>query len=510
MTDIPSDRTPIETLPVGALVAAGAGMGALGDVLLRAPGEPGLNVLLLYVALAAAIWFVSRRKGRKLSREAGIFLGTGVLLAAGMVWRDAPPLALLSFLSAALAFAIPGLRAGAAWIRRSGVLDQAEAVVGASLYAGLGSFRLLADPSWRTVTADSRTLDGWRRARGVLWGMVIAAPFLVLFGALFMSADQVFAGIVRDLVRIDLRTVTSHVVFGGVLAWLACGYLSGFLIGTRLPRLREVSLLRPSIGILEAGTALGLIDLLFLGFVLVQARYLFGGAGLVEVTPGLTYSEYARQGFAQLALASALVLPALLAADAVLRRERPRDERIFRALGGVQLLLLLVVIASAVERVRAYQAAYGLTELRWYAAAFLGWLVVVTLWFAVTVLSGRRERFAFPTLALGLLLVGGLHAANPDMRIARSNLAGVTAGARFDATYARSLSADAVPALLDALPRLPQSDQCAVAQRLLARWGPDRPHDWRSWSWSLSRARAAVQAEAPTLASLAPPGQDCP
>lgn len=520
-----SSRTEIGALPVVTIVIAGLGMGALGDLLLRAPGQPGLNFLLLFLALAVAIGFVSRRGGRTPSLEARIFLGAGVLLAAGMVWRDAPQLGFLAFLSAAAAFALPGLRAGAAWIRTSGVLEQMESIVGAGVYAAFGSFRLLMDPSWRSAESGTRMLAGWRRARSVLVGIVIALPFLVVFGALFMAADQVFAGIVQDLIRVNLEVVASHVVLGGILAWLACGYLSGFVVGTRLPRLREIPLLRPSLGILETGTALALIDILFLAFVVVQARYLFGGSGLIEVTPGLTYSEYARQGFAQLALASALVLPSLLAADALLRRKDARDESVFRVLGGLQLLLLLVIIASAIQRVRAYQAAYGLTELRLYGAAFLGSLALVTVWFGTTVLGGRKERFAFPTLVLGFALVAALHIANPDAWIARTNLArasdGSGAGAvmgdpgsgdrpPFDAEYLTSLSADAVPTLLEALPGLPRNAQCLLAMHLLDRWGPASPRlDWRSWSWSLARARSAVGAQAATLSSMVPPGESC-
>jgi hypothetical protein len=98
------------------------------------------------------------------------------------------------------------------------------------------------------------------------------------------------------------------------------------------------------------GIALALVDLLFVLFVSVQFRYLFGGSSLVEVTPGLTYAEYVRQGFEQLALACALVLPSLLAADWLLQARRVRDTVVFRVLGGLLLLLLVVIIASALQR----------------------------------------------------------------------------------------------------------------------------------------------------------------
>ena len=40
---------------------------------------------------------------------------------------------------------------------------------------------------------------------------------------------------------------------------------------------------------------------------------------------------------------------------------------------------------------RLYTVQFGLTELRFYTLAFMGWLVLVFGWFVATVLRGRRE-----------------------------------------------------------------------------------------------------------------------
>src|SRR5205085_5750237 len=137
-----------------------------------------------------------------------------------------------------------------------------------------------------------------------------------------------------------------------------------------------------------------LLDALFLCFVCVQVRYLFGGATWVAQVAGLTYAEYARRGFFELVWATALVLPLLLALHWLLRTDDRAAQRIFRALAAAQLVLLFVVIASALTRMRLYQREYGLTELRLYTTAFMGWLALVFVWFAATVLRGARERFA--------------------------------------------------------------------------------------------------------------------
>jgi hypothetical protein len=513
-------------LPVRAVFAAGLTLGVAGDVLLRGPA-PGLNVFLLFAGLGVAVWALSRHTGLALSLEALVILAVGIAFSATLALRASEPLQFFAFLAAAVAFALPALRAGAAWLRRSSLSDQIEAVVGAGVNGIAGAFRLvgatLAGRSGAGVAAASSTGQGEADRHpgwGVLRGLLLALPFLFVFGGLFMSADRIFADLVTDVVDLDYEEIVGHVFMTAVLTWLACGYLTGFLTGTRPVRLPDVFGTRPAVGIVEIGTALALVDLLFVLFVSVQFRYLFGGSGLVEVTPGLTYAEYVREGFEQLALACALVLPSLLAADWLLHARSRRDALVFRVLGGLLLLLLVVLVASALQRVRAYQAAYGLTDSRFYGAAFLGWLTLLTVWFAATVLRGRRERFAFPALVSGFAFVALLLAVNPDVRIARTNLeraghvptATERPGEAVDAGYLGSLSADAVPTLMAALPNLPAQPRCVLARRMLERWGPDRtrPPDWRSWNWSVARAREMVGAEAEALRAMVAGAGGCP
>jgi ABC-type glycerol-3-phosphate transport system permease component len=443
----------------------------------------------------------------------------GVAFAATVVLRGSDTLRVLAFLAAASAFALPAFQAGAAWLRRSGVSDQVLAMALAGANGAVGAFRLagaaLAGRSdhgtpWSGAgePGEADRHPGW----AVLRGLLLALPFLFVFGALFMSADRIFADLVTDVVDLDYEQIASHLFLTAVLTWLACGYLTGFLTGTRPVGLFDAFGTRPAVGIVEIGTALALVDLLFVLFVSVQFRYLFGGSGLVEVTPGLTYAEYVRDGFEQLALACALVLPSLLAADWLLQPRRLRDPLVFRALGGLLLLLLVVIVASALQRVRAYQAAYGLTESRFYGAAFLGWLTLLTVWFAATVLRGRRERFAFPALVSAFVFVALLLAVNPEVRIARTNLeragdvptATDRSGEGVDAGYLASLGADAVPTLMAALPDLPSQPRCVLARGLLERWGPEEvaEADWRSWNWSVARARGMVGTETEALRAM--------
>jgi len=505
-----------------ALLVAGAVLGAIGDALMRVAGPPGLNLSLWIASVAVAALALHRRAGVTRDRERAGWLATGVVFAAGLTWRDAPPLKLLALGGATLTFALAAYRPTAAWVRRAGVLRYAGALVLGALHTWTAAALAFVDIARLPSRVDAGEAPRWNRAAAIARGLVIAAPLLLIFGALFMSADAVFAGLVSNVLRFDFGRIAGHIVLFSIGAWLSIGYLRGFLTGTEPLPLRDRGLAtddrgvpaakRPALGITEIATAMAALDLLFLVFVIVQYRYLFGGDTLVQITPNLTYAEYARRGFFELVFAVVLVVPVLLAADWLLDDRRRRDASVFRSLARIQIGLVLAIAASAFQRLRLYHASYGLTESRFYAMVLLLWVGAILFWLAATVLRSRRDLFACGALVSGLATIALLFIVNPDASVARANvarMASADAPARFDAAYATSLSADAVPILIDALPRLSRDLQCPLARHMLRRWPPARDRSIRSWNWSAAQASNAVRDNEQTLRSMVGPGQEC-
>ena len=187
-----------------------------------------------------------------------------------------------------------------------------------------------------------------------------------------------------------------------------------------------------TLGTVEVGVILGLINLLFLSFVIVQVPYLFGGMDLVQNTPDFKLAEYARRGFGELVAVSALVLPILLASHWLIRKENPFTEKLFRVLAGIQIVLLFVIMASAVQRLVLLTGnlGYGLTTIRLYPMIFMTWLAIVFVWFGLTVLRGARKHFAWGALWSAFLILGATHVLNPDAFIVKTNIRPDAAGPR--------------------------------------------------------------------------------
>jgi hypothetical protein len=470
---------------LGAL-GAGLALGVTADVLLDV--QPwGLNLFICVAALVAAGYWMVRRSERAPAPDAAWLALTALLLGAAYLRRDAEGLQFLDFVALIGVSALAALAARGVSVRGKEVGEYVVAFLTSARDAWIGAPIAVANVEWSELPYRGRL----GRVRGILLGAVIATPLLVLFGSLFAGADPVFSQTVKGIFDFDLERVMGHTLRTGILAWFAAGYLRGLVTDTpllNLPQRKAESSNASSDRVVPTVTVLVLVDALFLLFVIVQLRYFFGGSGRVQEIADLTYAEYARRGFFELLAASALVVPLLLGAEWAVRGAALAALRRFRIAAVTMLGLLAVVVASALQRMRLYVDAYGFTADRLYATAIMIYLVIALAWLGWTVLRGASRRFAFGAVVQALSVLAGLHILNPDAFIARYNLERPVAERPFDAKYAATLSADAAPVLLDALPRLNPADACVAARRLAA-WAATDP-DWRTWNWSRARAKA--------------------
>jgi hypothetical protein len=321
--------------------------------------------------------------------------------------------------------------------------------------------------------------------RSAAVGVMIAVPMLLVFTVLFVKADAAFEKLFTDLLKINIGP---HVIAIALGTWLAGSYLRGVLVPSAASD-STVSKHNITLGGTELNVALGLLNLLFAAFVAVQLRYLFGTAQTVEATPGLTYATYARRGFFELVIVALLVLPILLTGDRLHTVEK--SKRVFRIQSLILVGLVFCIMASAMHRMRLYQFAYGLTELRFYVSAFMIFLAIIFVLFCFTVLRGWGGLFPMGTVGLGFAAIFVLHAINPDQWIASANLANARAGRKFDPLYFKHLSADAVPSVLANANALNILDREAVLSHHRTRL--ELADDWRSWNYGRHAAARVIR-----------------
>jgi hypothetical protein len=222
---------------------------------------------------------------------------------------------------------------------------------------------------------------------------------------------------------------------------------------------------------------------------------LFGGHGYVLDPHGPSYAEYARGGFWQLTVATALTL-AVVGFVAL----RARHDRLpIRLLAGPLCLLALVVVASALRRMGLYVEAYGFTRVR--LVAFTA-EVLLGVAFLLVIAAGVRLRAGWlpaASVAAVVAAVLALVAIDPDAVVAGTIIARFDRDQHLDAGYLSGLSADAVPEI----DQLPEPYRSCVLAGLAGR--PSTVDPWYAFNAS-RRTALRVLRDRPPRPDAAPCG----
>ncbi|HKR07908.1 MAG TPA: DUF4153 domain-containing protein, partial [Gemmatimonadaceae bacterium] len=161
------------------------------------------------------------------------------------------------------------------------------------------------------------------------------------------------------------------------------------------------------------------------------------------------------------------------------------------------LIALELILFSAFRRVLLYEEAYGFTDARVFAQAYMivmALALVALAWEiwrgSISVSFGRRVA----ELALGAITV--LVFWNFQAWIVNRNVDRVSSGGQFDAAYLATLSGDATPTLIKRLPEIPQPQRDTIETRLACR-RPSAERRWFEWNRSEAAASEALKAWTP-------------
>ncbi|GHJ46562.1 hypothetical protein Cs7R123_39040 [Catellatospora sp. TT07R-123] len=449
-------------------------IGGLATAIMLPLSRPGLGWLLVGLVMAGAVVHAARFGPKPDSRgERLVRIGWGVvalaLLSVG-TFRAAGWLVVFCTLGA-LACASLAVAGG----------RSVRAVLFASIAAPIAALRAIP---WL-----ARGLASWHRSREksgtfgrVLLSLLVTVILLVVFGALFASADAAFAKLLGDILpKLDGRTIARGLIYTTVGGLLTAGAIFLVLAPPDLSGMERPSPRR--IGRIELALPLGGLVLMFGAFVALQVRNFFGDKAYIEKTTGLTYSQYAVRGFGQLLVVTLLTLIIIGLVSRWASRETSADRTLLRTLLGLLVVLSMVIVGSAVWRMWLYQNTYGWTRERLFFGSVELYLGGV---FVLVALAGWKLRATwFPRAAVAgfAALLLGLAVANPEHFIAEQNVERVK---KIDFWYLRALGPDAAPALakLDEPLR-----SCALSW--MDRELKQNPEQW--YSWNLSRAQAREQ-----------------
>ena len=395
-----------------------------------------------------------------------ILVGWAVLLSIGFAQTDNDGLHVFVVLADAMLLGLAVITIGAERWR----------LLSARLLAAvpfLAPFRVVGSTAYEAAVAPRSVRSP--RARSVIRGSILAIPLAVVLIALLASADPIIRWSTDRFVEwLPDWSFPPRVIFFLFLLTLTLGAnaLGIRQIAVRLPQFPTIGN-RVSIGLTEEKIVLWSAVVILWLFVVLQVSYFVHPPPALTGT-GVTFAEFARRGFGELSIAVTLVGAIII----LLHYARPpatseRDEAILQRLELALIIALELILISAFRRVVLYEQAYGFTEARVFAQAYmvgmalalvaLGWEVARG---SISIDFGRRVA----EIALGVFTI--LVFWNFEAWIVNKNVDRAAVGGKFDAWHLTRLSADATPALIRRLPEIPAAKRDTVTNSLACRKRP--------------------------------------
>ncbi len=241
---------------------------------------------------------------------------------------------------------------------------------------------------------------------GIFRGVIIAIPIIFILYLLLVGADPIFRALAGNIsFSVSWQIILSIIIFAICFVW---GIM---VIKGKLEDRAEESIARSSeekLVFASLVVAVGAATL-FAVFLIVQLRYLFLQVPETELHRlGInvqTYSEYVRQGFFQLLVASSISGSIVAFILRYLHRLTIKH-KLYLRIGMILLTLETeLLLLSAGKRLYLYEQLHGLTRPRFLGMIFLFWLGFFLIVLYVAILKKLKAKHFFATVAISALIV---------------------------------------------------------------------------------------------------------
>jgi two-component system sensor histidine kinase BaeS len=445
---------------------------------------PGINWPIWTAAAAGALIYAAARRTRSRLVDVTAMMAVAISIGTAITASEVNIMLILLSVICLLAMSMllvtrPDARRITAWFAATAPIVAITNVAISSVTHAAGATTLIRSP----------------RARVALRAAALTLPVVVIFGLLLSVADPTFA-LWRDSIEEILTTwdFLPRTVFFVMMLLFSLG-VYGYAVNAPDSEQPAPSASSRFLGSGERLVLITSVAALLWLFLALQLSYLFGN--LPEVPgSGVTFAEYARRGFGEMTIVAAATVLLIVLSE----RFGVRDERslLTRMVTFALIAAVLLLLVSAFNRVVLYEDAYGYTTARLYAQLIIVLVAVALLALGVEVAGELDAGRLFRRAGVGaffLLLV--ITFWNHEAWIAHRNIDRFATTGKLDADYlVRDLSPNAVPAVIAALPSLPEPTRSALQQLLVRRYPPNHPiyrdRRWFEWNLRYQKAREAL------------------
>lgn len=279
------------------------------------------------------------------------------------------------------------------------------------------------------------------KSKNIILGILLAILFLVVVLPLLIQADPVFYKILISPFQAIHITNADQIIRGICFIFIPAILFYGLMCSCYIRYMeteeKQYSLWKPDAVIIMTG----IIAVTYILFCGIQIMYLFGG--LFELPEGITYAEYARQGFLQLLWVAVINISLVL-----LLKIKCTPSKILNHILLVLSICTGIMIISSVYRMILYVKAYNLTRLRVLVLWFLVLLVFVVgqMIYYIYHTKFRIGKWLFTTALIAYMI---LSFGRMDYIIAKYNINANEYITLYNFIYLTELSLDAAPAIAE-------------------------------------------------------------
>ena len=335
-----------------------------------------------------------------------------------------------------------------------------------------------------------------KKTGAVLTGILAAALMLIIVMPLLIMSDEIFSQIffsifhflspLEILRKIDLGNIT------GILFTFLFGMISLYAFFAGLFRMNLGGKDKKTQGNSNHVTGITFTGIMAFVYVLysgIQILFLFFrlDTGLPE---GVTYSQYAHQGFWQLLFVSIINFVTVLVCNRIFE-----EDRVLKLLLTVISVCTCIMILSAGYRMILYVSEYNLSFLRILVLWFLAVLMIIFFGVIYSIYRKEFRLFRYMTAVVSVCYIL-FSFSRPDALIADYNIRNVQTSKDTDIRYLMySLSWDAAPRIAQISLEVLDNSQLAEEMESYFREIRKGSEEMSLRKWNYSRSEAAKAAK---------------
>ncbi len=386
---------------------------------------------------------------KKEVKPSSFSLACGVLSLAGAVtlavFRDVFINCIMVFLVASL-FTIYSCGISATFRNREGSFKVLLDMLGGALIAPIANIPTVNTAFQKSVSKNKKLIHS-------LIGIAVSLPVLMVIIPLLVSSDVAFEGLVKAV----LKNIGEYLL-EAVLALIVTPYIISYMFskkrnlntGSEIVT-RDYSGVRFSPNIVSV-SFLCAISFTYLVYMFSQLAYFFSAfSGILPKGYEFSASGYARRGFFEMfAICCINILLLSLVNVFTKRLENSGQSKSVKALSTFISLFSVLMIITAMSKMKLYIDIYGLTKYRLLVSVFMIMLLIIFGFFMMHIFAPKKS-YMQPIIIICSCIFIGISFADIDAQIAKYDVNAYKTGKidSIDIYYLDELSASAVDYIID-------------------------------------------------------------